>query len=93
MFDNVVEEELELLGTIETEPLGEALVVKFLDEEVGLLRSNLVDEVPESLGDALVDKLTEVEFELPFVKLVGVNTRTFGVALIEKSREGEVDIL
>lgn len=55
---------MELLGTIETEPLGEDLVVKFLDEEVGLLRSNLVDEVSESLGDALVDKLTEAEFEL-----------------------------
>ena len=59
LFDNVVEEELELLGTIEAEPLGDALVVRFLDEEVRLLRSNLVDEVPKSLGDALVDKLTE----------------------------------
>lgn len=63
---------MELLGTIEAEPLGDALVVKFLDEEVGLLRSNLVDEVPESLGDALVDKLTEVEFELLFVNWSGL---------------------
>ena len=93
LFDNVVEEELELLGTIEAEPLGDALVVRFLDEEVRLLRSNLVDEVPKSLGDALVDKLTEIEFELLFVKMVGVSTRTFGVALIEKSREVEVDLL
>ena len=53
------------------------MVVKFIDEEVGLLRSNLVDEVPESL----------------FVKLVGVNTGTFGVALIEKSGEGVVELL
>ena len=35
LFDNVAEEVLELLGRIETEPLGDALVVKFIDEEVG----------------------------------------------------------
>ena len=44
------------LGRIEAEPVGDALVVKFIDEEVGLLSSNVVDEVPESLGDALVDR-------------------------------------
>ena len=35
LFDNVAEEVLELLGRIETEPLGDGLVVKFIDEEVG----------------------------------------------------------
>ena len=72
LFDNVAEEVLELLGRIEPEPLGDALVVKFIDEEVGLLRSKLVDEVPESPCDALVDKLTEVGFELLFANWSGL---------------------
>ena len=76
LFDNVAEEVLELLGRtlgrIEAEPLGDALVVKFIDEEVGLQRSRLVAEVPESPCDALVDKLTEVGFELLFANWSGL---------------------
>ena len=60
------------LGRIEAEPPGDTLVVKFIDEEVGLLRSTLIDDVLESLGDALVDKLTEVGFELLFANWSGL---------------------